>query len=355
MAMNGIKTEGGDHFIKPDPDMEEEEDKYADDEGELQIPASAGEMNVWLAKLPKWLWESWSDMADDEEFEIGKLRVYDKRPEDLARNKIKLVLHDLPNGQHAKVPKKYDVTVNRQSYSNTVIFSEKDQPGFKSWRPNRVFRKEDRQAQREEAYRVNKNKRYSSAIPKQVALAGCVANEVTITAVENEEYRRLTDLRFKEMFAPRRQTNFATGVDRSLHPSIAASAAFATFTTAAQSGKPAKKKQTEKAVRISQEDLIDHMTDCFKRFKYWSLRALKQELHQPESYIKSTIEKIATLVKSGPFSNNYRLNSEYGNLVDFDPNSVKEEAATEDVDDVDVDFEGDGDGDDFEDVKMEGS
>ncbi|KAL1297590.1 hypothetical protein AAFC00_006152 [Neodothiora populina] len=347
MASNGIKTEDG-VSIKRDPELyEDEEDKYVDgdEDGELQIQDPP--RDVWLAKLPKWLWEAWSQVADDEEFEIGKLRVYDEK----HGSKVKLVLHDLPGGQHASVPKKYDITVNRSSYNNTVVFSEKDQPGFKSWRPNRVFRKEDRQANRDEAHRINKNKRYSSAIPKQVSLAGQVLNEVTVTAVENEEYRRLTDARFKAMFAPKRQTNFATGVDRSMHPSIIASNRFSAFTTAAAHGKPVKKKQTEKAVRISQEDLLDNLNQCFKEFRYWSLRALKQRLHQPEAYIKSVVEKIATLIRQGPFTMQYRLNPEYERSLGTDLQPVKEEAAVEE--DFDEDDESEGEGDDFEDVKMD--
>lgn len=169
MAANGIKTEGGSP-IKRDPDMyemEDEEDRYADDDGELHMPAPKQDMTVWLAKLPKWLWETWADLADDQEIEIGKLRIYDKKEEHIAQSKMKLVLSDLPGGQFAKIPKKYDIQLNRDTYNNTVIFSEKDQAGFKSWRPNRVFKKEDRQKQWNKDSRINKNKRYTSAIPSE--------------------------------------------------------------------------------------------------------------------------------------------------------------------------------------------
>lgn len=168
MATNGVKIEGG-MPIKRDPDLyDDDEDKYADDDGELKIPAEQEQMKVWLAKLPKWLWESWANIADDEEIEIGKLRIYNDKVKGTDNPVTKLILHDLPNGKHAKVPKKYDVTINRAEYNNTVVFSEKDQPGFKSWRPHRSFaKKEDRFAHFNEANRVNKNKRYTSAIPSE--------------------------------------------------------------------------------------------------------------------------------------------------------------------------------------------
>ena len=165
MATSAVKSEGGSP-IKRDPDLYEEEEKYADDEGELQVPASADDSKVWLAKIPKWLWESWADMGDDEEVEIGRLRLYNKKPQDQEDSKMKIILHDLP--AHAEVPKKYDITMNKQTYNNTVVFSEKDQAGFKAWRPNRVFKREERQPMSAEAYRINKQKKYGSAIPSML-------------------------------------------------------------------------------------------------------------------------------------------------------------------------------------------
>lgn len=351
--MASVKTEGVSP-IKRDPDMYEDEGKYLDDEGELQIPKTSEAAQVWLAKLPKWLWEAWEKIADDEEVEIGKLRIYDKRDDDRARSKMKMVLHDLPGGQHAKVPKKYDISLNKDIYNNTVIFSEKDQPGFKSWRPNRVFKKDEQRKQWNDNNRINKNKRYTSAIPKQVSLAGCVANEVTVTAVENAEYTHLRDERFREMFKPKRTVTFIKGEDIYMHDSMAAAQHFTNFTTGPSKTKTKGKKAMEKAVRISQEDLLDALNQCFKDFRYWSLRALKQRLHQPEAYIKSVIEKIATLIRSGPFAMQYRLNPEYERGLNID--NQKEEAAAvqeeEDEDDDDDDDMG-ADDDDFEDVKME--
>jgi len=70
MSSNGIKTEDG-AFIKP----EHEADEY-EDTGECHMPANPEEQRAWLCRLPKWLWTAWEDMADDEEIELGKIRVY---------------------------------------------------------------------------------------------------------------------------------------------------------------------------------------------------------------------------------------------------------------------------------------
>lgn len=160
MASNGVKAEDG-LTVKPEPTdyaspAMQEDDDY-EDTGELQIPTETG---AWLAKLPKWLWEAWSTLEEDEEVEIGKMRIYDKRDEDIASNKIKLQLHDIP--QHKKVPKKYNINVTKSSYNNTVVFSEKDQPGHKAWRPNRIIKRDRDNAGAD--FKANR-KKYTSSIP----------------------------------------------------------------------------------------------------------------------------------------------------------------------------------------------
>ena len=157
MAANGIKTEDGSSFIKPENDVDDYEDT-----GECQMPQNEQEQDAWLAKLPKWLWEAWENIADDEEIELGKIRLY-TQPNPDGSNKIKLRLHDIP--QHQNVPKLYDMAITRPRYNNTVVFSERDQPGFKAWNPNRVRKDNNR-----DQYRVNKNKPYTSSIPSMLPL-----------------------------------------------------------------------------------------------------------------------------------------------------------------------------------------
>ncbi|KAK5184308.1 hypothetical protein LTR16_009979 [Cryomyces antarcticus] len=92
----------------------------------------------------------------------------------------------------------------------------------------------------------------------------------------------------------------------------------------------------------------------FKRYRYWSMKAMRQEMHQPEAYIKSTMEKIGTLVRSGPFAMQWMLNAEYQEST-YAGLEVKEEAAEEQEDsDVDPKDEVDDDDED-ESLKMEDS
>lgn len=161
-SSNGIKAEDG-AYIKPEIEADEFEDT-----GECQMPRSEEDQQAWLCRLPKWLWTAWADMADDEEIEIGKVRVY-HQPNPDGSQKIQMKLHDLP--KHRDVPKLYDLTSSRGQYNNTVVFSERDQPGFKAWNPNRV-RKDTRNMN----YKVNKNKPYTSSIPSMSAISSFFCN-----------------------------------------------------------------------------------------------------------------------------------------------------------------------------------
>lgn len=72
-----IKQEpGATSFIKPDPDVKggalADEDIY-EDAGDLDF--SQAHQNVWLTRIPKSLWEHWSSIDDDEEIQIGTVRV----------------------------------------------------------------------------------------------------------------------------------------------------------------------------------------------------------------------------------------------------------------------------------------
>lgn len=48
-------------------------DDDLDEAGDLDF--ADGKTPLWLLRLPKSLWENWSKLDDDEEFQIGMLRV----------------------------------------------------------------------------------------------------------------------------------------------------------------------------------------------------------------------------------------------------------------------------------------
>lgn len=88
-AMSQVKQEpGSTPFIKPDPDSKEtslgamSDDDLYEDAGDLDFSNAA--QDVWLTRIPKSLWEHWAHLDDDEEIQIGTVRV-EGRPEDTKR------------------------------------------------------------------------------------------------------------------------------------------------------------------------------------------------------------------------------------------------------------------------------
>lgn len=74
-------------YIKPDPDNKDavladiDEDIY-DDDGDLDFSNSG--QNVWLSRIPRSLWEHWASLDDDEEIQIGTMRI-EGPPNDIKR------------------------------------------------------------------------------------------------------------------------------------------------------------------------------------------------------------------------------------------------------------------------------
>lgn len=270
-----------------------------------------------------------------------------------------MILNDIPG--HASVPKKYDIDMTKTDYNNTIIFSEKDQPsqnageGWNKSRPPRA--KRDMKRSNLPTYDNDKisKKPFRSSIPKQTALAGYLKHEVAVLAVENEEYQELSTRWLQGLQKGAKTTfNLGTGIGGAMHPGTAFhpgvhNTAGGGFISSSKQIK--QKRQQEKAVRVSETELLDLLINCFKEYKYWSLRALKQRLKQPEIHIKTVIDKIASLVRSGPFAMHYQLRPEYASI------SATEDRAAEEGEESDDDMkldEADEEEGDFEDVKMEG-
>lgn len=86
--MAQVKQDPDRPYFKQDPDSKDivlgdidEEDLY-EDAGDLDF-TQAGQ-NVWLSRLPRSLWEHWAHLDDDEEIEIGTMRV-EGTPNDIKR------------------------------------------------------------------------------------------------------------------------------------------------------------------------------------------------------------------------------------------------------------------------------
>ena len=346
-----------------------------EDDTDLHIPPTGADgPQAWLVKVPQHLWQAWNEIyrnsADETPIEIGKMRVWHlKEGESPLEQRAQIRLNPgVP--QHVELLKNYDLDIKTNGYSNTVVFSEKDLPGhsnrsgkqFRSSRnnlttagkPTGIPSKDSRYGQ------PTKPGYYRTAIPKQTALAPLIHHVADAAPVQDASYYAHFAKTYNQSLQPKKKTTFQTGIDKTLHPGASNLTTFSTFgLTSRPSGrKPAPK---EKAVRMEQGELIDRIYQCFRRYRYWSLKALKNELRQPESFIKQTLESIAVLVRSGDFAMNYKLRDEYAVTANIRDEEVKEETAmvkSEDegseAEDGEMEEEEEGEGEDFEDVEMGG-
>lgn len=99
--MAQVKQDPDAMYIKTDPDSKDtvladidDEDLY-EDAGDLDF-SQAGQ-SVWISRLPRQLWESWAHLDDDEEIEVGTMRI-EQNPTD--PNDIKRVSFIQNSGEY---------------------------------------------------------------------------------------------------------------------------------------------------------------------------------------------------------------------------------------------------------------
>jgi transcription initiation factor TFIIF subunit beta len=350
MADHAVKSE-----IKADPaDVKEglaEVDEFEEDH-DLYIPPDPPK--GWLARVPPELWQAWSEIysntPSDQSVNIGTVRVFSGNPDN---PKIELHL-DRNVSQTKEMPQTYQLKVHASNYNNSVVFSEKDLPGHKSQSFGRNRHNAGKSAGVNKYDRFNQQpvKRingYSSVIPKETALAARIVNEANVIPVEDKDYYESLKRTLTQAMQPKVNTTIHNGLIKAPAPGQA-NETFSTFTSGGTKGK--KKVVKDKNFRMEQKDLYDAIHRCFSEYKYWSLKALRQRLRQPEDYIRKSLENIGTLIRSGDFAMQYVLNPEYAASLDIKDDDVIADAAAVESGDSDSGGEGDDDDMELEDVKM---
>ena len=100
-----------------------------------------------------------------------------------------------------------------------------------------------------------------------------------------------------------------------------------------------------KATRWPENQLLDAIAKCFSEHKYWSIKAFRGKIPQPEAYLRESLDKIALLHRSGTFANHWSLKPEYQGIMASLPKPADDAAVARA--DVPSDDEED------EDIKME--
>ncbi|KAI9651927.1 MAG: hypothetical protein M1829_002104 [Trizodia sp. TS-e1964] len=315
-------------LIKPDPDFFAatpsaltDEDIY-EDAGDLEL--SCARDGLQLMRIPRYLWDVWSKFADDEEIELGTVRVFNSSSS--SQGKMKLRLHSSVE-KNKGLPKHYNLFVTNMATTNLFVFTEKDLSNFSSKSKTRT-----RNAGDESILKFPPIPARLLHPEQNTKIEGTVTTEINCLPLENEEYSQLMVERTKLAAKPKRETKYlkhnihTTAGDLLAPGTLGGAGNFGAFikTTGLSRGKAPN--SDHKAARIPQNELLDLIFACFKRYNYWSLKALKLELNQPEAYLKSTLDKVAQLVRSGTYAMTWMLKPE--SRVDGYDN-VKDEQAPE--------------------------
>lgn len=138
------------------------------------------------------------------------------------------------------------------------------------------------------------------------------------------EYREILRRRKMEATKPQRTVKMLDDGDQGANNMLAAglgsggllrgktsSFVVGNSSTKAGGGGSGSSSNKEKFARIPKNELLDLIFSCYERYTYWTLRALREETRQPESYLRETLSSIADLHKRGPYVGQWSLKKEY--------------------------------------------
>jgi len=340
--------------IKPDPDAATPFMDEADETPDLEFYDANGDANsrMYLTRLPNYVWDAWAGLDDDAEIEIGTIRQWtDEAGKTRLRMRLKPEI-----GAHAEVPKEYDMEVTNHDVNNTFVFAEQDLPSYAAKNkeraaalaqgiPAHLLRKQQqRQTEQQPADRGRKGAPYTRRpIPKKTRIAGRIKHEVVCTPIRNAEADRFLSIRADAAQQPTKKVKMFNSFT-AVTDDVTGIHDWDAFLKTRE--KPTKAKKMEnKAARWPENQLLDAIARCFSEHKYWSIKAFRGKIPQPEAYLRECLDKIAVLHRSGTFANHWSLKSEYQGMVASLPKPaddaavVKPDALSEDEDDEDIKME----------------
>ncbi|KAF2739238.1 hypothetical protein EJ04DRAFT_508949 [Polyplosphaeria fusca] len=308
-----------DPIVKPDPDVKYMDDDFYEDTGELQLPPKDAEKDIWVTRVPRWLFPAiskWDDLADgndDDQIIIGEAQAFmdPERPGRLNKSKpIRLFFNDKWQ-EKAKLPSAFELRMSSASndtLGNTYVFTEKDLPGYK---PNGVGQNKSSSSfnlgVQDPKSRVQKRSKYKKAIPKQTALVGPSTREYNAVPIPTVDFVRFEkQLNNIAMRGANMHTNIMTN-PMSFTNEKRIKDKFSTWIHT--NNKP--KSQLNKAARIPRNELVDMLHKCFDSYAYWPMKTLKAFTHQPEAFLKEILNEIADLVKTGSFASCWKRKAMY--------------------------------------------
>ncbi|KAL2885444.1 transcription initiation factor TFIIF subunit beta [Ceratocystis lukuohia] len=318
--------------IKNEPDAPmasgAEDDDIYEDAGDLEFytdgnnPNANQFANMYLFRVGKALYDVWSKLDDDEEITIGHIRQWYEPLADGSPGppRMKFRLADNIPG-HQPIPKEYNLNIST-GVQSTYLFSEKNLDGFKSKSSDRnpaategiPFSILKPKPEKVDKPKYDKRQKfvpfYRKAIPKKTKIIGKVSYDLSCAPSNPEEQKYLLAMHAHETGKTTKVEIINKRQGEVINIGTNRAANWETNLIKAPA-KPVKAKgQDLKAARIPENELLDLLFRAFERYQYWSMKTLRHDTKQPEAYLRTTLEKIAVLNKTGRFANLWSLRPE---------------------------------------------
>lgn len=71
-----------------------------------------------------------------------------------------------------------------------------------------------------------------------------------------------------------------------------------------------------KTARWEEQRLLDALEVAFSEYTYWSMKALRAKIPQPEAFLRETLDRFAVLHRSGRFANQWSVKPEFLHLIE---------------------------------------
>ena len=334
-------------------DIENNETKVYEES--LDLDLAQANRQIWLVRLPMFLAERWRDRSNLHGQELGKIKI------NKDGSQIKLMLNKDDNDKDGdSIPHEYDLQLTKKVVQNEFIFTEQNLKKYQqrekelAANPEKQIeaylkkqeREEELKKRQQQMKRRNQRRKfnhrvmtdrdgrdryipYVKTIPKKTAIVGTVCHECQVMPSMNdpnyhkivEQRRNLVKFNNKEKITTLEET---VGVTMS-HTGMSMRSDTSNFLKIGRE----KAKNNVKSIRMPKKEVLDYLFKLFDEYDYWSLKGLKERTRQPEAHLKECLDKVATLVKKGPYAFKYTLRPEYKKLKEEERKATLGELADE--------------------------
>ncbi|QHS73327.1 transcription factor IIF subunit TFG2 [Saccharomyces paradoxus] len=354
-------------------DIENNETKVYEESLDLDLERS--NRQVWLVRLPMFLAEKWRDRNNLHGQELGKIRI------NKDGSKITLLLNENDNDS---IPHEYDLELTKKVVENEYVFTEQNLKKYQQRKKEleadpekqrqaylkKQEREEELKKKQQQQKRRNNRKKfnhrvmtdrdgrdryipYVKTIPKKTAIVGTVCHECQVMPSMNdpnyhkivEQRRNIVKLNNKERITTLDET---VGVTMS-HTGMSMRSDNSNFLKVGRE----KAKSNIKSIRMPKKEILDYLFKLFDEYDYWSLKGLKERTRQPEAHLKECLDKVATLVKKGPYAFKYTLRPEYKKLKEEERKATLGELADEQTGSAGDSAQGEAEADLEDEIEME--